>query len=106
MGAESNHQPVQHSLLVDVLTARDLGAPASRVFDMTRQRFFGSSLHAYVELKLGDSKSQTACGINSEDTDEIDFGNAQVFFEYHGELQLTVRVRDRRVVQAFFRGHP
>lgn len=106
-------------LRLEIETVLDLRSPEYRAGDLTRRLLHGREAllsQVYVEVQLGSARhrssrrsaapQQAYQGHEGATSYEAKFEKELMLFSYAGETELTVRVLDRRGVQAVLRGDP
>lgn len=108
-GEWSHVQATRFELRVEVLAASDLRQPEYRLGDGAVGLLKGAEkllANVYVQLQVGMRKVVTEPAENSQGERSVGFFGERFLFAYAFERSMTVRVFDRRGMQAMFRGDP
>lgn len=93
-----------YEVRVEVASASEVGDPEYRIGDIAIGALGKNALNAYVEVALGAGSQKTTVGTAC--SRDVDFSGEEMVFAFAGEPAITVKLWDKRTVQAAMRGDP
>lgn len=93
-----------YEVRVEVASASEVGDPEYRLGDIAIGAFGKNALNAYAEVALGSGSQKTTAGTACGR--DVDFSGEEMVFAFAGEPAITVKLWDKRNVQAAVRGDP